>query len=276
MRSPRHTLDPYADVSPLLEGGQLEVEHRFLVADAGRFTAIVERHLPEQIHDQERPANHVLTTYFDTDDRRLFRAGESTRRCRVRVRQYASAEDGGPPVLGRLCAFELKEATDGSRRKARIVATPVDIERLLHRDGWLGDLDPAAPLFRAASAIGTGVLRPTLSTTFGRRAFTGPGLRVTVDDGIQFAAPWRIGRPGELATPGGVFSRLPQQVIEVKLQLSPPDWLEAAMRELQLAERFSKYRDGLLALQRIEALAAAATTRRRVEPTQFEFEPTRS
>jgi len=288
MRLPRHTLDPNA-VSPVLQVGRAEVEHRFLVDgdDAARFAALVGEHLGEEIFDRAYPVNHVVTTYFDTEDRRLFRTHARTGLGRVRVRQYARAEcPGAPAFMGEICALELKEATTESRRKARIVASPDEIERLLYSDGWLEDMPASTmstmPVFRAASAIGTGVLRPTLTTTFCRRAWVGPEIRITVDDGVLFAAPGGLRRPGDPAAPHGVFSRLPHRVIEVKLAVSAPDWLAAAMRGRRLRDRFSKYREGLLAAQRIEALAAAArsapfTSRApRTTLRAFEHEPSRT
>jgi hypothetical protein len=289
MRLPRHTLDPYADVSPVLQIGRPEVEHRFLVDgdDAARFVAVVSERLAEETLDRQNPVCHLVTTYFDTEDRRLFHSSRQTGLGRVRVRQYASAVSADAPAyIGESCALELKEATGESRRKARLVATPDDIDRLLYRDGWLENSHASAvstmPLFRAASAIGTGVLRPTLTTTCRRRAWTGPEIRVTLDEGVLFAAPGGLRRPGDPAAPHGVFSRLPHRVLEVKLAVSPPDWLTHAMRGYRLSERFSKYRDGLLAAQRIEALAAAArsapfTTRApRTTLRAFEHEPTRT
>lgn len=289
MRLPRHTLDPFADVSPVLQIGRPEVEHRFLVDtdDAARFAALVGEHLGEEIFDRENPVSHVVTTYFDTEDRRLFHTSQRTGLGRVRIRQYARAASAeSPAFIGDVCALELKESTAESRRKARIVATPEDIDRLLYKDGWLHDSHASAvstmPLFRAASAIGTGALRATLTTTFRRRAWVGPEIRVTLDEAILFAAPGGLRRPGDPAAPNGVFSRLPHRIIEVKLAISPPDWLTAAMRGRRMSARFSKYRDGLLAAQRIEALAAAArsapfTTRApRTTLRAFEHEPSRT
>lgn len=289
MRLPRHTLDPYADVSPVLQIGRPEVEHKFLVDadDAARFVEVAGQELTEEIRDPANPVCHLVTTYFDTDDRRLFHTSRGTGLGRVRIRQYARAPGAdAPAMIGDACALELKEATDEARRKARIVATPDDIDRLLYRDGWLQDAHASAvstmPLFRAASAIGTGILRPTLTTTFQRRAWIGSEIRVTLDEGILFAAPGGIRRPGDPAAPNGVFSRLPHRVIEVKLGVSPPGWLVDAMRGHRLSERFSKYRDGLLAAQRIEALAAAARSaaenRRQPRTTlrAFEHEPSRT
>jgi hypothetical protein len=289
MRLPRHTLDPLADVSPVLQIGRPEVEHKFLVEGdaAAEFIAVAGEHLSEEVLDRANPVNHLVTTYFDTEDRRLFHTSQQSGLGRVRVRQYARAATiDAPAFIGDTCALELKEATSESRRKARIVASPDDIDRLLYRDGWMEDSHSSAvstmPLFRAASAIGTGTLRPTLTTTFRRRAWVGPEIRITVDDGVLFAAPGGLRRTGDPAAPHGVFSRLPHHVIEVKLGVSPPDWLIDAMRGHRLSERFSKYRDGLLAAQRIEALAAAArsapfTTRSpRTTLRAFEHEPTRT
>ena len=289
MRLPRHTLDPYADVSLALQIGRPEVEHKFLVDadDAARIAAIVSERLDVEVMDRANPVAHVVSTYFDTEDRRLFRSSAATGFGRVRIRQYAGAATAdGDAAIGQTCAFELKEATAESRRKARIVATPEDIDRLLYQDGWMRDAHAGAqsttPLFRAASAIGTGVLRPTLTTSFRRRAWVGREIRVTLDEGVLFAAPAGLRRPGDPAAPHGVFSRLPHCVFEVKLGVGLPGWLARAMRGRRLTVRFSKYRDGLLAAQRIEALAAAARSAAsaarspRTTLRAFEHEPSRT
>ncbi len=289
MRLPRHTLDPYADVSPVLDIGVAEVEHRFLLDadDAARFAALVGEHLAEEIRDRANPVAHVVTTYFDTEDRRLFRTHARTGLGRVRIRQYGRAErPEAPAFVGDTCALELKEATVESRRKARIVATPDDMDRLLNGDGWVEDMPASTvstlPLFRAATAIRCGVLRPALTTSFRRRAWVGPELRVTLDEGVVYAAPGGLRRPGDPATPNGIFSRLPHRILEVKLSVGAPDWLAAAMREHRLDGRFSKYRDGLLAAQRIEALATAARSAPFVSRAPrtglraFEHEPSRT
>ena len=52
MRLPRHTLDPHADVSPVLQVGRSEVEHRFLV-EAGDREGLL--HL-SPIHGDDRKA----------------------------------------------------------------------------------------------------------------------------------------------------------------------------------------------------------------------------
>ena len=64
MRLPRHTLDPYADVAPVLQIGRPEVEHRFLVDadDAARFAAVFAEQLNEEIPDRANPVNHLVTT----------------------------------------------------------------------------------------------------------------------------------------------------------------------------------------------------------------------
>src|SRR5687768_14649470 len=147
MRLPRHTLDPYADVSPVLQIGRPEVEHRFLVDsdDATRFTEVLGERLNEEFPDRLNPVNHLVTTYFDTEDRRLFHTSYQTGLGRVRIRQYAGAlNPDRAAIIGETCALELKEATGESRRKARIVATPDDINRLLYQDGWLHDSHASA------------------------------------------------------------------------------------------------------------------------------------
>lgn len=235
-----------------------EVEQRFLVDadDAHRFLDAIRPHLPASVRDPARPIEFVRTTYFDTDDLMLFRSQLSAGAWRVRIRQYACAPDHRtPPRLGEGCAFEVKECGPIGRRKVRAVGTPDVIARFVRgRDGGLaqgsGQLSPL--LEYAACAIELGRLAPRLTTWFRRLTHEADGARVTVDQRIEFARPMAPGVPGDLAAPREVFGRGPPLVLELKLRIAPPDWLRRAMRRLFLATQFSKFRDGLLALQHIE------------------------
>lgn len=247
----------------MLQIGSPEVEERYLVDDdaANRLAVMAAHHVSEDVHDSVYMVNHVVTTYFDTEERDLFRGELFRGRDRVRVRQYAAAATSvSPAVFGGVCAFELKRATAQSRRKARLVADTEHIDHLLQRDGWRSDPDAAEllPMRNAARQIATGVLWPTLTTWARRRSFTGDGFRITIDHDVVFTQPTPLRWPGEAAVPGAVISRLDERVVEVKRTGDAPDWLRVETRHLRRADDFSKYREGLLAAQRMDVLAAAA------------------
>lgn len=235
-----------------------EVEQRFLVDadEAQRFLDAVRPALPIDVKEPSLPHEYVRTTYFDTDDFTLFRAELPGSAWRVRLRQYASAPDHvTPPRFGAACAFEVKEVASHGRRKDRVVGRPEEVARILRGcdGGWALRTGMMSPLVaRAAHAVESGHLRPRLTTWFRRLTYAGWGARVTVDQCIEFASPCGLGHPGGLAAPRGVIGRGPPLVLEVKLRTEPPDWLSAAMRRLFLATRFSKFRDGLLALRQAE------------------------
>ncbi|HUS64157.1 MAG TPA: VTC domain-containing protein [Kofleriaceae bacterium] len=250
-------------LAPMLHVGTPEVEHRFLVdaEEADRIAVLAAHFLSEDSHDPVYLVNHVVTTYYDTEDRELFRGELFHGRDRVRVRQYAVADTSvSTPVFGEVAAFELKRVSSGSRKKARLVADVEHIEHLLQRDGYRSDPDAAelAPMRNAARQIATGVLWPTLTTWARRRAFTGPGYRLTIDHDVVFTQPTPLRWPGEPATPGAVITRMAQRVVEIKRTGPVPQWLARATQSFRGADEFSKYREGMLASQRIDMLAAAA------------------
>lgn len=235
--------------------GEPEVEHRFRVdwMQAQAFLGCVAGRLTADTYDPDRPAAFLLTTYFDTADNRLFNSSGNVGRARVRLRQYASAVTGdAPAMLTDTCAFEVKLSIFESRRMARVVGSPRDLQRLLHGGAWRDPrLTELRALRHAARAVGTGKLRPVLTTYFRRLSRSAPGIRVTLDDQVSFARPMPLGQPGQRAEPGDVFRRLDQLVLEVKLSAAPPAWLTDAMRLIRLTGRESKFHDGMLNAQRM-------------------------
>lgn len=276
-----------------------EVEQRFLVDpdEAGRFLAAIRPSMPFCLRDPVRPIEHVRTTYYDTDELTLFRARSGDSDWRVRVRQYASAGAvDAPALLGSACALEVKEIAAHGRRKLRAIGAPIDVWGLLQRPRLDGEDEPAShreprhrsgrlatgsspaplrdlvraaslagPLDHARRAIADGALRPRLTTWFRRLTYAGCGVRVTVDQMIQFARPVAIGAPGQLAAPGDVVGRGPPLVLEIKLRVAPPAWLAAAMQRLLVPTVFSKFRDGLLALGLADRAAHPGGAPRRTE-----------
>jgi len=246
--------------------GEPEVEHRFRVdwMQAQAFLGCVAGRLTADVYDPDRPAAFLLTTYFDTADHRMFNSSGNVGRARVRLRQYASAITGdAPAMLSDVCAFEVKLSIFESRRMARVVGAPRDLQRLLHGGAWRDPrLTELRALRHAARAVGSGKLRPVLTTYFRRLSRSAPGIRVTIDDNIAFARPVPLGHPGQRAEPGDVFRRLDHLVLEVKLSAPPPAWLTDAMRLVRLTGRESKFHDGMLnaqrATKRVSAVISAA------------------
>jgi hypothetical protein len=236
-----------------------EREARYLVsaAEARTFLALASGRAKLDVFDRERPFSFVRTTYFDSDDHDLFR---SQRRRRVRLREYAGAPaPDGIPVLTGVCAFELKESADGLRRKLRATGDRAELMRLLRR-GPGRPLDPA--LARAAAQVRSGWLRPRLTTFYRRLSLTGDGLRVTLDDRLTFCRPVRLGRAGDPAEPTDVVGRGPQLILEIKLDRAGPDWLSEATGDFLAMPRFSKFRDGMLAIACSDAVRGVAPASR--------------
>lgn len=236
---------------------QREARYLLSAAEVRDFLAIASTRARLDVFDPERPFSFVRTTYFDSDDNDLFR---SQRRRRVRLREYAGAPaPDGVPVLTGACAFELKESADGLRRKLRATGDRGELMRLLRR-GPGRPLDPA--LARAAAQVRSGWLRPRLTTFYRRLSLTGDGLRVTVDDRLTFCRPVRLGRAGDPAEPAGVVGRGPQLILEIKLDGAGGDWLSQATRDFLAMPRFSKFRDGMLAIARNDAVRGVAPSSR--------------
>ena len=230
--------------------GEPEVEHRFRVdwMQAQAFLGCVAGRLTTDVYDPDRPTTYLLTTYFDTADHRMFNSSGNVGRARVRLRQYASAVTGeSPSMITEACAFEVKLSIFESRRMARVVGAPRDLQRLLHGGAWRDPrLTELRALRHAARAVGSGKLRPVLTTWFRRLSRSAPGIRVTIDDQIAFARPVPLAHPGQRAEPGDIFRREDHLVLEVKLSAAPPAWLTDAMRLVRLTSRDSKFHDGML------------------------------
>ena len=254
----RVTADPTQAVRVVLD--QPEVEHRFLVdpLQYKAFIGCVAPHLSSEVRDTS-PVSHLLTTYYDTPDRKFFNATGRVEHARVRLRRHATSPGAeAPPVVSDLCAFEVKVSIFESRRIARLVDTPTNIDALLYRGGWRADEDlmeiPA--LRHAARAVAMGRLRPVMSTYYRRVSLCAPGVLITVDDGIAYSRPVPLDGAEPVGEPEGVFHRSPQQILEVKLSVTPPAWLGDAMRLLRQPNRPSKYQEGMTTWQRLTSLAA--------------------
>lgn len=245
---------------------QPEVEHRFLVdpLQYKAFIGCVAPHLSSEVRDTS-PVSHLLTTYYDTPERKLYHATGRVEHARIRLRRHATSPGAdAPAVPSDLCAFEVKMSIFESRRIARLVDTPARVDALLYRGGWRADEDlmeiPA--LRHAARAVAMGRLRPVMTTYFRRVSLCAPGVLITVDDKIAYARPVPLDGPDPVGEPDGVFHRSHQQILEVKLSVLAPPWLGDAMRLLRQPNRPSKFQEGMTTWQRLTTLARGAANDR--------------
>ena len=245
---------------------QPEVEHRFLVdpLQYKAFIGCVAPHLAREVRDTS-PVSHLLTTYYDTPERKLYHATGRVEHARIRLRRHATSPGAdAPAVPSDLCAFEVKMSIFESRRIARLVDTPARVDALLYRGGWRADEDlmeiPA--LRHAARAVAMGRLRPVMTTYFRRVSLCAPGVLITVDDKIAYARPVPLDGPDPVGEPDGVFHRSHQQILEVKLSVLAPPWLGDAMRLLRQPNRPSKFQEGMTTWQRLTTLARGAANDR--------------
>lgn len=215
--------------------------------------------LDEEIRDRERPIAVTRTTYLDTPRLDYFLSSTGPQARRLRLRQYGAAADGEAPlVFAETCYLELKESCGSVRTKARFAAPVGLILRILDDPDRsypaAGALQPILARLRAADHFAC------LTTVYRRRSYLGhPGaVRVTLDEELTFCRPLPAPE-GALAAPPEVVGHGPDRVLEVKYRGEPPPWLQAAMEGLVEHPQFSKFRLGMLAVQRaVDASAAAA------------------
>src|SRR5581483_371655 len=158
-------------------------------------------------------------------------------------------------LLTGVCFLELKESAGSVRSKIRLGASPRLLERIV--DGS-SDADIANALDdHARAALATlraeiAARRPVrcLTTWYRRSCLSGENgrVRITLDQGLSFCEPHRLGESGENATPNEILARGPARILEIKLQGEPPPWLARATAGLTPAPAFSKFQMGMVAL----------------------------
>ena len=200
-------------------------ERKFLLdrTQASRLLAVARsRMAPDRPGESKRAP--TFTTYFDTEDRELYRRLEGV--FRVRVREYA---DGAR-------FLEAKYGTGVRRTKVRL---PM---RGPFREVWAELLRALPDDVAITDRLREGDLAPCLTTTYARQSFRSPneGLRVTLDTGFAVSTP-----SNEAEVSFG--DRL---VAEVKYLGSIPPWLERELARFDEAHGFSKFRWGCAAIER--------------------------
>jgi hypothetical protein len=233
---------------------------------AARFLAAAGRRLQRVIFDPTQPVTFTRTTYLDTPDLALWRAGEQGPIARrLRVRQYAAApDDRTPPTLTGDAWLEVKASSDGLRAKSRFPLDGDGLARALRGGKAIGDLERG--LLRVTGWVELRPLlsrqdvAPRLATWYRRVSFETRGLRVTWDDGICFCRPWPA-LAGPAAPPDGhVVARYPFGVLEIKHRGRPPMWLVKALGALPAPSPLSKYHLGMRALRERSQAAQSSTS----------------
>ncbi len=241
-----------------------EREQRFLLtrAQTVAFLRAVSAHAVPELHDRARPLSFTRTTYLDSVDLAYLRSCAGRVARRLRLREYAVASNlTEAPLLTGLCFLELKQSAGTVRSKVRLAAPRRALERLV-----AGSFDTDTDLDDALDGDGAGraalaTLRaevvsrrpvPCLTTWYRRSCLSGESgrVRITLDQGLSFCEPQRLGEAGDDATPSAIIARGPARIVEIKLQGEAPAWLARATASLTPAPSFSKFQMGMAALRR--------------------------
>ena len=239
-----------------------ETEQRFLLtrAQTVAFLRAVSTHTVPELHDCARPLSFTRTTYLDSVDLAYLRSCAGRVARRLRLREYALASTlVEPPLLTGQCFLELKQSAGAVRSKLRLEAPRYTLERIL--DGSIeaneaiisiADADRQAALAALRAEVAARRPVPCLTTWYRRSSLSGENgrVRITLDQGLSFCEPQRLGDAGDDATPGEVIARGPGRILEIKLHGEPPAWLARATAGLVAAPAFSKFQMGMVALRR--------------------------
>jgi hypothetical protein len=251
-----------ADTSSERDLDAFEREQRFLLtrAQTVAFLRAVSTHTVPELHDRARPLSFTRTTYLDSIDLAYLRSCTGRVARRLRLREYAVASNlDEAPLLTGLCFLELKQSAGAVRSKIRLAAPARALERIV--DGSFDavldlddgvDEDGLAALATLRAEVTARRPVPCLTTWYRRSCLSGENgrVRITLDQGLSFCEPHRLGAAGEDATPDEIVARGPARILELKLQGEPPPWLARATAGLAPAPAFSKFQMGMVALRR--------------------------
>jgi hypothetical protein len=252
---PASTEDPNTEPADAL----IEREWRFLLSrpQTIAFLHAVRATTVPELYDRARPLAFTRTTYLDTLDRRYLRSCASKVARRLRLREYALAANlTEVPLLSGICFLELKQSAGARRTKVRLEAHPRALESLLAGVSNLAlrndSIESRAALAALRAEVEAHQPVPCLTTWYRRACLTADEgrVRITLDQDLCFCEPQRLGEQGEAATPNRIVARGPARILEVKYRGEAPAWLARATVGLPAAPHFSKFRAGMLALQR--------------------------
>lgn len=216
--------------------------------------------LPQISHVPDATRTFVVTTYLDSRERAYLSMVEKSSghlSLKVRVREYMPLRqaNGQPEKLlaGATCFLERKERVGELRIKQRLELPKVALASVLRGESPLAGDRTVVSALRAE--LDTRELEPVLLTRYVRRVFGSErGLRVTFDDDIGFhAPPERLYEQVAALTPevlGAPVGHGPDHILEVKEPNAhdTPGWLMSLLDELEPADQFSKFRDGMRCL----------------------------
>ena len=214
----------------------------------------------------------VVTTYLDSSERAYLSMVERSAghlSLKVRVREYMPLREanGQPEKLlsGATCFLERKERVGELRVKQRVELAKNDIAAVLRRESQLSGDRTVVSALRAE--LDSRDLEPVLVSRYVRRVFgSDRALRVTFDEKIAFHAPPDGLYEGVSAlTPdvlGEPIGHGPDHILELKepRSLDTPGWLLELLDELEPAEQFSKFRDGMRCLSEWRATGSGAVS----------------
>ena len=237
-------------------------ERRYLV-DPERVSevlAVLGRQLPVLSYVAKSTRTFVVTTYLDSREREYLSMVERSSghlSLKVRVREYMPlCEANGEPehlLSGVSCFLERKERVGELRVKQRVELAKADVARVLRRETQLAGERTVVSALRAE--LDSRDLEPVLVSRYIRRVFgSDRGLRVTFDEKIGFhAPPAQLYEQAAALTPevlGEPIGHGPEHIVELKepRALATPDWVLALLDELEPADQFSKFRDGMRCL----------------------------
>lgn len=237
-------------------------ERRYLV-DPERVDAILGvlgDRLPVVSYSPGSTRTFVVTTYLDSSELEYLSMVEKSAghlSLKVRVREYMPlTEANGEPerlTTGATCYLERKERVGEMRVKQRVELPKAEVARVLRGESQLSGDRTVVSALRAE--LDARDLEPVLVSRYVRRVFGSDRLlRVTFDEKIGFHAPPEELYDGVTAlTPdvlGEPIGQGPDHILELKepSSLDTPSWLVSMLEELEPADQFSKFRDGMRCL----------------------------
>lgn len=234
-----------------------ESEYRYQLAsaEARALVRLAADHLSHDVYNPKNPVSYTRTTYFDTADRALAKSLSEPVTRRLRVRQYASAPTTvAEPLLDSSAFLECKDSSGLRRLKTRYRTRPETLRALL--TGSLATVSEedmkalrAQPrLYEFVRAIRREEYQPVFSTWYRRVSLSTTGVRITIDENVNFCGPQAIGDVGTRARPKHTFDLLAGRIVEIKLTGAAPSWLANAMVSLPSVATPSKFQRGLSAI----------------------------
>jgi len=238
--------------------------------DAARsILSTLTRRLPT-VRYQECDTSFVVTTYLDSHDSHYLKLAEvddGVRSVKMRLREYMW-RNGTPDELhySDSCYLERKQRNGDLRLKERIEVPKRDAVGIVLRDKEVpGNCSESDAIRRE---LGARRLKPVIVSAYERRVFGDEAeLRVTYDERIGFYPPPRgLYELAPALTPevlGPPLASGPSRIIEVKQPAgSPaPKWLEELLGAIGSAPGYSKFRDGMRAMESADGRPVDLTRR---------------